>query len=133
MELNYKNYFTKDNLRVRGYNLESDGVLDRSHFDSLDDAVDDFMDSTFRIIYNLFVEYKGREFANAFFTDMARNDLTGKALEYKERLNRALIEQAIFIYDNGDSEADSNNQERSYRSPYAPKSVKELWDILYYI
>lgn len=131
MELDYKNYFTKDNLRVRGYDLAADGVLDTSHFDSLDNAIDDFMDNTLRIIYNLFVEYKGREFANAFFTDMARNDLTGTALDYKQRLNRALIEQAIFIYDNGDVDADSSYQERSYRSPYAPKAAKELWDILY--
>ena len=132
MELNYNNYFTKEELRVRGYNLESDGVLDISHFDMLQDAIDDFMDNVLRTIYNLFVEYKGREWADAFFEDMANDyaELDGKALDFKQRLNRALIEQAIFVYDNGDSQATAGYDDRAYRSPYAPKAIAELWDIL---
>ena len=130
MELNYNDYFTKDNLRVRGYNLEADGVLDISHFDTLQDAIDDFMDNALRTIYNLFVRYKGRKWADCFFSDMKNTDLTGIALEYKETLNRALVEQAIFIYDNGDSNASASIDERASRSKEAPKAVVELWDIL---
>ena len=130
MELVYTNYFTKEDLRKRGYDLEADGVLDTSHFNSKEDAIDDFMDNSLRAIYNLFVEYRGRKWADAFFSDMKNTDLTGKALDLKQRLNRGLIEQAIYIYDNGDSNSNSYNQERIDRSPYSPKAVAELWDIL---
>ena len=130
MELDYKDYFTKDNLRVRGYNLEADGVLDISHFDTLEDAIDDFMDNALRAIYNLFVKYKGRKWTDYFFSDMKNADLTGVALEYKELLNRALVEQAIFIYDNGDANASASLEERTNSSYVAPKAVAEIWDIL---
>lgn len=128
MELDYKDYFTKDNLRVRGYNLEADGVLDISHFDTLEDAIDDFMDNALRTIYNLFVKYKGRKWTDYFFSDMKNVDLTGVALEYKGLLNRALVEQAIFIYDNGDASANASLDET--KTEYAPKAVAEIWDIL---
>lgn len=132
MELNYNNYFTKEELRKRGYNLESDGVLDISHFDMMQDAIDDFMGNVLEVIYNLFVEYKGRKWADAFFEDMANDytELKGKALDCKKRLNKALIEQAIFVYDNGDSQATASYEDRQYRSPYAPKAIAQLWDIL---
>lgn len=130
MELTYTNYFNKEDLRKRGYNLEANDVLDASHFDTLEDAIDDFMNNSLRAIYNLFVEYKGRKFADAFFTDMARDDLSGNAKDFKNRLNRALVEQAIFIYDNGDANAQSGYEERYDRSPYAPKAIAEIWDIL---
>lgn len=130
MNLTYTDYFTKEELRKRGYNLESDGVLDISHFDSINDAIDDFMNTALRAIYNLCVQYKGRNWADAFFHDMALSDLDGVALDCKQRLNLALIEQAIYIYDNGDSNASSNREEYKERSPYAPKAVVELWDIL---
>ncbi len=130
MNLDYKNYFSKDDLRKRGYNLEADDILDKSHFDNLEDAIDDFMDNSLRAIYNLFVHYKGRHIADAFFTDMARDDLTGIAKDYKGLLNRALIEQAIFIYDNGDANANSGYEERYDRSSYSPKAIAEIWDVI---
>ena len=130
MNFNYKNYYSVEDLRKRGYNLKAEDVLDDSHFDNIDDAIDDFMDDTFRNIYNLFVQYKGRKIADAFFTDMARDDLTGIAKDIKERLNRCLVEQAIFIYDNGDANAQSGYQERSDRTSYAPKAMAEIMDVI---
>ena len=119
----YKDYITKEDLVPRGYILDDDNVLDTTHFNSKEDAIDDFMQNAFDIIEGLIVEYRGREFADAFFTDMARDDLTGKALEIQNRLKKALIEQNIYTYDNGDSDASKYVGEK----PYAPKAVKLLW------
>ena len=130
MELVFTDYFTKEDLRKRGYDLEADGVLDTSHFNSKEDAIADFMDNTLRAIYNLFVEYRGRKWADAFFSDMKNTDLTGIPLEYKELLKRALVEQAIYIYDNGDSNANASNDDRANKSPYSPKAIAEIWDVL---
>jgi hypothetical protein len=119
----YKDYITKEDLVPRGYILDDDNVLDITHFNSKEDAIDDFMQNAFDIIESLVVEYRGREFADAFFTDMKRDDLTGKALEIQNRLKKALIEQNIYTYDNGDPEASKYVGEK----PYAPKAVKLLW------
>lgn len=119
----YKDYITKEDLVPRGYIFDNDNVLDITHFNSKEDAIDDFMQNAFDIIEGLVVEYRGREFADAFFTDMKRDDLTGKALEIQNRLKKALIEQNIYTYDNGDSEASKYVGEK----PYAPKAVKLLW------
>ena len=128
--INYKDYIDLEDLKKRGYNLQADGVLDDSHFENRDDAIDDFLGNTTKIIYNLVKDYRGKSFADAFFDDMKKTDLTGKALEYQEALHNALIEQAIYTYDNGDSETSSINDERKANSVYAPKAVKELWELV---
>lgn len=128
--INYKDYISLEELRKRGYNLEADGVLDVTHFDSTEDAVNDFLGNTCDIIYNLVKDYRGKKWADAFFNDMKQTDLTGKALEYQEALHDALIEQAIFTYDNGDSQSSASNEERAYNTAYAPKAVKKLWDLI---
>ena len=123
MEFDYKNYFTVEELKYRGYDLEADGILDTEHFPSMEYAIDDFMNDAFDTIYTLVENYRGAEWTEAFFTDMARDDLSGEALKFKQRLNKALIEQAIFIYDNGNTKATFDDG----RKAYAPKAVEALW------
>lgn len=122
-EFDYKDYFTKDDLAKRGYDLENDGVLDTSHFASKEDAIDDFMGDAFDTIYHLIEFYRGEEWAHNYFTDMARDDLTDTALRWQRSLKKALVEQAIFIYDNGNPDATFENGKK----PYAPKAVEALW------
>ncbi len=129
-KIDYKDYVSLEELKQRGYNLQADGVLDDTHFENREDAINDFMLNVCNIIYNLVKEYRGRKWTDAFFEDMKKTDLTGKALEYQESLHDAIIEQAIFTYDNGDSQASASNEERKYNTAYAPKAVSELWDIV---
>lgn len=128
--IDYKKYISLEELRLRGYNLEADGVLDDSHFDSREDAINDFMLNVCNIVFNLIKSYRGRTWTKAYFDDMAQDNLTGKALEYKEALHNAIIEQAIFTYDNGDSQATSSNEDRKYNTAHAPKAAAELWDLV---
>ena len=129
MKHKWNDYISKEQLRKRGYNLESNGVLDISHFDSLDDAIDDFCNGALNQLYELIAKYTSRAWADAFLSDMARKDLVNTiALEYQELFKGALIEQIIYVYDNGDSSATSDNQDRKDRSPYSPKAVEKLWD-----
>ena len=122
-EFTYTDYFTKEELAHRGYNLEADGVLETQHFPSVQDAIDDFMNDAFDTIHHLVESYRGQEWTEKYFTDMARNDLEPIPLKWKRALNKALIEQAIFIYDNGNPHATFE----SGKMPYAPKAVEALW------
>lgn len=124
--LSYKDYFTNEDMKPRGYDFMADGVLDDTHFQSKAEAVDDFLQNAFNIVHGLIKKRRGREWTKAFFTDMKKTDLTGKALEYQEALKEALIEQAIYTYDNGDASASKYEGE----SAYAPKAVSALWDFI---
>ena len=129
MKHKWNEYISKEQLRKRGYNLEAEGVLTTSHFDSVDDAIDDFCNGCLNQLAELIAKYKSRAWSDAFLSDMARNDLTNEvALEYQELFKDALIEQIIYVYDNGDSSTNSDNQDRKDRSPYSPKAVEKLWD-----
>lgn len=119
----YKDYITNDDLIPRGYDLTDDGVLETSHFKSVDDAIDDFMQNAFNIIVKLIERYRGFKWTANFLEDMKQSDLTGTALEFQERFKQALIEQCIYIYDNGDAAASAYKGEEEY----APKAVEWLW------
>ena len=94
MKHKWNDYISKEILRKRGYNLESNGVLDISHFDSVDDAIDDFCNGALNQLYELIAKYRSRAWADAFLSDMARNDLTNAiALEYQELFKDALMSQ----------------------------------------
>ena len=117
----YKDYIQPEQLIKRGYDLAA--ILDTSHFQSTEDAVDDFMQNVFDEIYDLIEKYRGEAWTYAFFTDMKRSDLTGEALRYQERLNKALLEQCIYVYDNGDTEATFDEGKK----PYGEKAVNAMW------
>lgn len=122
----YKDYVSASELDKRGYQLDKDGVLATEHFQTVEDAVDDFMQNAFDIVQELVRNYRGRKWTDAFYEDMKKTDLTGKALKFQEALKEAIIQQAIYTYDNGDASASAYKGE----SHYAPKAVSALWDLV---
>ena len=122
----YKDYVSASELDKRGYQLDKDGVLATEHFLTVEDAVDDFMQNAFDIVQELVRNYRGRKWTDAFYEDMKKTDLTGKALKFQEALKEAIIQQAIYTYDNGDASASAYKGE----SHYAPKAVSVLWGLV---
>jgi len=122
----YKDYVSASELDKRGYQLDKDGVLATEHFQTVEDAVDDFMQNSFDIVQELVRNYRGRKWTDAFYEDMKKTDLTGTALEFQEALKEAIIQQAIYTYDNGDASASAYKGE----SHYAPKAVSVLWGLV---
>ena len=115
-------------LLKRGYDLNDPSVLDGSHFATQDDAVDDFLQIAFDKIYELVRMYRGNHWTKAFFEDMQHDDLTGEALQYQTILKEAIVEQAVFIYVNGDKEALSDSKDE--RTEYSPIAIKKLWNYI---
>ena len=94
MKHKWNDYISKEQLRKRGYNLESNGVLDRTHFNNIDDVIDDFCNGALNQLYELIAKYRSRAWADAFLSDMARNDLTNDvALEFQELFKDAFSYQ----------------------------------------
>ena len=127
--MDYKLIISRDEfctkLKKRGYDLHDDSVLDGKHFETQEDAIDDFLQNVFDMVHDLVVFNRGFKWAKSFFEDMQSNELENEALEYKQALEDALIQQAIYIYDNGDSQATSEMQDK--REPYSEKAMQKLW------
>ena len=85
----YKDYMTNDDLIPRGYDLMADGVLDDTHFRTREEAVDDFLGTTYDIVVGLIEKYRGREWTKAFLEDMKKDDLSGRALEFQQAFKKA--------------------------------------------
>ena len=122
----YKDYMTNDDLIPRGYDLMADGVIDDTHFRTREEAVDDLLGTAYDIVVGLIRKYRGRQWTKAFLEDMKKDDLSGRALEFQQAFKKALIEQAIYTYDNGDPQASA------YKgiNPYSEKAVEALWDLV---
>ena len=131
--MDYKNIITYElwleKMQSKGYDFTDTSVLDGSHFQSQEEAIDDYFQDTFNTIYELVREYRGNKWTELFFEDMSQDvesDLD--ALRYKDALIKALIEQAVYIYDNGSVEA--SGEVNPDRHEYAPKAVKALWGLV---
>lgn len=117
-----------EKLAVRGYDLYT--ILDTTHFRSTEDAIDDFLTTVFDSVYELINEYRGKRWCKAFFEDMSisgMEDVTNEdQIEMNEWLIKALVEQAIFIYDNGNSDASASKEKTN--NPYGEIPVRILWN-----
>lgn len=122
----YSDYITNDDLIPRGYDLTPDGVLDDTHFQNRQAAIDDFMQSACELVVDLIQQHRGRTWTESFLEDMKESDLTDTAAKYQEAFKKALVEQCIYTYDNGDSET------QAYKgvSPYSPKAVHAIWGLI---
>lgn len=117
-------------LTKRGYNLFDNGVLDTSHFATLEDAVDDFLQSCTDSLNDLITTYRGKAWTDKFLEDMSISGMTNpstKQQEYHDEYIRALLEHCIFTYDNGDANASALKDNPN--EPYSPKAVQILWNM----
>lgn len=118
---------TKEDIKRRGYDLTADGRLNIGDFNTIDDAVNEFIESCCNMIWSLIEKHRGVEWTEAFKSDMARTDLTDNALLIQNGLKKALIEQVIFIYENGDVSANAIKDDG--KRSLSPKAVTKLYNI----
>jgi hypothetical protein len=126
--MEYKLLLSPDDMVRRGYDLKVEGRLNQGDFNSIEDAIDDFMQQCFDSIYNLIEMYRGPSWTSDFFDDMSTaiiKDNYPLAYKLQEALKWALLEQTVFIYDNGDINTSSKIE--IDKIGYSPKSIQKLW------
>lgn len=132
--MDYTQIITRDDITAkltkRGYNLFYNGVLDTVHFTTLEDAVDDFLQGCTDSLNDLITTYRGKKWTDKFLQDMSISGMTNastKQQEYHDEYIRALLEQCIFTYDNGDANASASKDNPN--NAYSPKAVSILWNM----
>ena len=127
--MDYKLYLTYEDIQKRGYDLKVDGRLNLGDFPSIEEAIEDFIQEIFFSIYDLIESYKGKKWTKLFFEDMATvidKELHPNAYSMQETLKWAILEQAIFIYENGDIMTSAQIQPD--KTGYSPKVIRKLWN-----
>lgn len=126
--MDYKTFFSYDDICNRGYDLKAEGRLNQGDFLTIDVAIDDFLQEVFNSIYDLIESYKGKKWTRFFFEDMATEidkELYPNAYSMQETLKWSLIEQAVFIYENGD--VMTSGKIEPDKLGYSQKVIRKLW------
>lgn len=126
--MDYTSFITFDDVKKRGYDLSLPGRLNQGDFSTITAAMEDFLKECFDSIYNLIESYKGPQWTELFFEDMAQKisrELNPAAYRIQEALKWAILEQVIFIYDNGDIRTSAKIE--IDKLGFSPKAVDKLW------
>lgn len=105
--MTYEHLLSYEDLKSKGYDLKKANRLNQGDFYSIDEAVDDFLDEIVMKVYRIIALRKGDQFARYLFEDMNQEINASKfpkAYNCQITLKRAILTQAVFIYENGDKE-----------------------------
>lgn len=96
---------TIEDVKTRGYDLTKDGALLKGDFLTIQDSANQFITECCDMVWGLIEKHRGVEWTNLFRKDMESNNLSGNALTYQDMIKKVMLEQIVFIYENGDSNA----------------------------
>ena len=96
---------TIEDVKTRGYDLTKDGALLQGDFLTIQDSANQFITECCDMVWGLIEKHRGVEWTNLFRKDMESENLSGNALTYQDMIKKVMLEQIVFIYENGDSNA----------------------------
>lgn len=96
---------TIEDVKTRGYDLTKDGALLKGDFLTIQDSANQFINECCDMVWGLIEKHRGVEWTTKFKQDMESDNLSGNALTYQDMIKKVMLEQIVFIYENGDSNA----------------------------
>ena len=118
---------TINDVRSRGYDLLADGRLNQGDFETIEASAEQFIEECCNTIWSLIEKNKGFKWANKFKEDMMRDDLTDDmAILYQKVMRGVMLEQVIFIYENGDINANAIKDDT--KRAVSPKALTKLYN-----
>ena len=96
---------TIEDVKTRGYDLAKDGALLKGDFLTIQDSANQFINECCDMVWGLIEKHRGVEWTTKFKQDMESENLSGNALTYQDTIKKVMLEQIVFIYENGDSNA----------------------------
>lgn len=117
---------TIEDVRSRGYDLLADGRLIQGDFATIDDTAIQFIQECCDMIWAVIEKHRGFKWCEWFKQDMMRDDLNDMALLCKNALKKAMLEQVIFVYENGDISANAIKDDT--KRAISPKALNKLYN-----
>ncbi len=116
---------TIEDVRSRGYDLLADGRLNQGDFATIEDSANQFIEECCYMIWDVIERHRGVKWCESFKQDMFRDDLSDMALLVKNALKKAMLEQVVFIYENGDISANAIKDDT--KRSLSPKALNKLY------
>ena len=120
---------TIQDIKSRGYDLTADGRLNQGDFETIEEASEQFIDECCNSIFGLIEKHRGYLWTMKFKEDMSNNidkEQNENAYYIQQALKSALLEQVIFIYENGDANASGIKDDT--RIAISPKAINKLYN-----
>ena len=120
---------TIQDVKSRGYDLTADGRLNQGDFETIEEASEQFIDECCNSIFGLIEKHRGFLWTMKFKDDMQqeiKKDENENAYYIQQALKSALLEQVIFIYENGDANASAIKDDT--RRAISPKALSKLYN-----
>ena len=117
---------TIEDVKTRGYDLTKDGALLQGDFLTIQDSANQFITECCDMIWELIEKHNGIEWTEKFKEDMSQQDLSGLALRYQNAIKNILLEQIVFIYENGNINANATKDEN--KRAISPKVITKLYN-----
>lgn len=117
---------TIDDVRSRGYDLLADGRLNQGDFATIEDSANQFIEECCDMIWDIIERHRGVKWCEQFKQDMMSEEATdGIITYYKEVIKKILLEQVVFIYENGDISANAIKDDT--KRALSPKALNKLY------
>ena len=117
---------TINDVKTRGYDLLKDGALIQGDFATKEDSANQFIEECCDMVWALIEKHKGFKWVEQFKLDM-ENQTNSIISYYKENMKKILLDQIVFIYENGDSNATALKDEN--KRVYSPKVIAKLYNL----
>lgn len=120
---------TIEDIKSRGYDLTADGRLEQGDFETIEKAAEQFIEECCNSVWSIIEKHRGFIWTIKFKEDMCCDidkDTNEYAYLLQQALKSALIEQVIFIYENGDYNASGIIDES--RKKASPKVITKLYN-----
>lgn len=117
-----------DDIKKRGYDLKADGRLLQGDFATIEDSANQFIEECCDTVWGLIEKNRGFKWTQLFKKDIENETLKDELLDlFKERLKEAMVEQVVYIYENGDYNASGIID--ATRRANSPKMLNKLYNI----
>ena len=117
---------TIEDVKTRGYDLTKDGALLKGDFLTIQDSANQFINECCDMVWGLIEKHRGVEWTTKFKQDMESENLSGNALTYQDMIKKVMLEQIVFIYENGDSNASATIDVN--KRAISPKVITKLYN-----
>ena len=118
---------TINDVRSRGYDLLADGRLNQGDFETIEASANQFIEECCNMIWSLIEKNKGFKWCEHFKQDMMRDNLEDDMAKlYQKVMRGVMLEQVIFIYENGDINANAIKDDT--KRSISPKALTKLYN-----
>lgn len=119
---------TINDVKSRGYDLLADGRLNQGDFATIEASAEQFINECCDMVWAVIEKHRGFKWCEQFKRDMiSEENMLDVISYYRDAMKKVMLEQIVFIYENGDASANAIKDET--KRSLSPKAINKLYNI----